>query len=518
MATNLGTRPSQERFLPDLRAFKSQVSKALESGHDLQTKESVTLLVRKLPLLENGKISSSLQNLSHDEAEEALHLFSEIGKDFLWLRLQTGLKEPPRQKILLSVDYLVPLKLLALAEAVCKTHPHVLSLPPSASLTTQFDRQELHGDHFPHPVYASGWDEEARQLSLFWKEASGTSFFGLDEFPATESHISRHLWEDSNQKKEDARIWDQKIKWSDLDWAVDFVQSPQIQVKIAGRRDLKAQSLVGQALTLLSEGRQSGILPGAFFDLRDLAYVANANALTEWSYDPEPPQRSLGIVQPSPQVEEKGRWGLPPLRLFGTDWSRTNAHRPYWRDGAPDHYISSNLLQAAQPKPGPIEKELYVASWGKEVDELIQRTPPLWKPYMGKEKFQGPLREYRERLALPAIRELQVFETLNFYQDRIQLLQETDAQVEFERLMFEPGLLMDRLLSGPDEGGAFARQLALFCKRGYSSFLHLGNRSAAAFMLEMNRRFLDQVATAQSIRPRSIPEAVAKEFLGRVPK
>ena len=508
-----GWRFTPERFTADLSSISAQVNEAISGGNVVQAKEAIALFVKQIPL-SGADNPAFIQKLSAEEAARVLDQLAQLGKDFLWSRVQAGRNDLARQKYAEAVDQLVAVKLLTLAYAIGETHPNPEGVPIPARMPIRSERIWVKSVNLSIQTYDEGWDDAAGQIGTYWEKIEEESnfygdFFGLYAFPTTEDAVMRHHWESSHERERSGE-WDQGIFWRDVQWTVEYVQKPRIQALIESYTpSLRGKSHLEKAMHLLGRGpAEPPILPPLFFHLRDLAFVTQATAQTEWQSE-SAPDRSAGIVH-YPKVSydsAQDMWSLSPSILFGTRWSETQAEKVVKGKGyRPDIYNLNNLFDDAQPKLSEEEKRMIYN------EHFLKRTLSRDRPYWSQvEVFKGTLREFREHLIPTAQRTLQPLETLALYAGQTQLFTDSRQRVQFQRLMFFPGLLTERLRS--DGGPSLARRLAAFARDGYVFATEINDISMRAFFLETNRRFLAHVQWVRIHYPGVLPDNIEGAFL-----
>lgn len=158
-----------------------------------------------------------------------------------------------------------------------------------------------------------------------------------------------------------------------------------------------------------------------------------------------------------------------------------------------------------------VNKETYDPLKEQERVRLLPNDLIIKDPYAesltGIEKLT--LERLRSVFTLSGIKRLQLIETLSIFTEYSSLLGQEEYQRLFEKLMFEPNLLLDQLNINEYESRQFIKKLVDFVTTNYERFKKYERYKEMAFILRMNNQFANFVSYARDSHNFKIPADIA---------
>ncbi len=357
-------------------------------------------------------------------------------------------------------------------------------------------------------------------------------------------------------------------------WLLNHLQSPEIQAKIrsdypeAAALDPMSQAIYfayaqkngsSDRFSYISEERNSAIIPPSFFAIRSVSYLTNffIHSQPDFQIRKEPQIRDYRDrlwYHPSESLQfravphEKNQGILSPYWIehvnhFGESHRLYDLNNPHQFDQMVDIRFSKHDRSHIKDQLKKISKyrlllgdrkclgwsDLYsfyskIAIKRDLSNPYDDNTPDLGYRHrldshmiyaLDHDDIKPPLnyQDMRNLLSLSSHPELQIQQTLGFFRQNPNWLDNPQGQSFFKQLMFEPNLLMREFKNQPLKSGNLARQLADFCREHYHFYFNTGGLSNALYFLEMSQLFENHVRAAIVEFPDAFPEQPDFHFL-----
>lgn len=500
--------PSQSQFSEQCQEWQGHFAKANQQALYPQSKELIQDWVRKIPLSWLDASADWKSKISSEEAAAILKTLSLISEELLWAQLNLA-EQMNRDKTQDPENLFAIIKLLSIADAIAKEFKDSTGAHLQGLYQLNFDLLfEQSGSIL---LFDPELDEQVHRLKIYWDQADPIeerqerehlSFFGVEATPLLRG--DRLHYEEASKD-----CGKETFEWAYLSWIKKYLQTREGVEKIEAQFPEFAQkSLLVQAVTVLGK---KDFLPTGYEALSTLSWVSNA-LFQPFRNLGEKFQRNRGIET---VVSDKY---LSLCEVTGYEerqylFGQTNTDWLAWLSGA---YITSDTSKPRGNHPASIQIDSnYFVENGQDLPESllsIYGTNHTTPHFLGKteslvRKRLGPYlrheislesklgmnnEQMQDLLALSAIRELQVVETLAYFSNHLEILLQRDYQILFRNLIAQPPLLHEQLLRDP----SFAAKLASFARKGYEINQQVLNSQAAEFFLDLNRYFTASVRGA----------------------
>ncbi len=138
---------------------------------------------------------------------------------------------------------------------------------------------------------------------------------------------------------------------------------------------------------------------------------------------------------------------------------------------------------------------------------IVNKLNGLLSDTMSRERARGIL-------GISGIRDQQIIQTLSFFSRHSNLLFLPAYQRLFEKLIFDPTLLLDQLQHNEAAVTILIGELGSFCDRSFDNFYQISNMQGAAFALRMKQIFYDYAVFAKTKLNAKISDADLAKLTG----
>jgi len=412
------------------------------------------------------------------------------------------------------------------------------------------------------------WDNRKNQDSINPFENLGDnrflSFFGFERLPASsfqnrrEVNAKRYVKGDPGSSVSFG--WDWGIEWKDLKWAVktwltrDFVwkkilvfdqelanQSPTIQMMFF-LYDIDASSTPWMASLIERHKTKPDIFPRTFFALRDLSFTADFLLKNNWDAEEKlyPADRHKPFFATARYNSNNDGWSCGTLCPFSlksfTEFSDREQKtyikadpfylKPIEIPNSPQNFDGNFFLRQSQDLLPKFLKPFYhelksfaepLGSFGELLESdnhttFRRRIEPHAQLFLRPKDIHEDnllgLEESRELLSLSGLPSRQVAETLAFFKHQPALLQDPHYQLLFKKLMFEPPLLVNKLMEDPKNAERFIQEIAEFCQQGFTTYRTQNDIYGSTFFLEISDLFIRTLKTTSKSKKQAISSAI----------
>lgn len=556
-----------ETFLSEAASLQRRFEKAIENQNYELVQAAVLEWIERIPFQKREELFAILKP---EEAVSLLRTLSEIGKDYLYCTLMI---QPEKEEYPVSPrTALAFIKLLSFGRALSFAFAESggLRLP---NLYQNSMNLLLEGWSGSNHLFSPTLEEDLLILRAYWNKEEPPetrkelSFFGF-EYDAAANALpwrAREIFEtkEEQDKYAESDPW-LTIDWPDILWAEEYIQKPEIRQQILlldpelGAKPSRLQAFLtmyGDKSQEKIEGKQI-FLPQAFSDLFDLSFFVDfaigaptrqTKFLSGVYKSSIPPSRKLGIqINPSSighrlrNGEQYTTWSLRKT-IFGLHCAPTadvmielpqrhSQSSPTFHDRNFALQIAQDALPFDRESLFRIQEEseiLEQKGWSQSyyrhrlspAHRVLQFPNSGWSTRFNQVTkklsfhplaLEMPLQPMREKLGLSADPDLQIRETVAYYQKNQQLLENREEQILFKKLFFEPPLLLEFFLNHPQEAAKFTSFFEEFCQKGVRSYTELGNPLTAAFYLELTDKFQRFLSYFSAKHPELLPSYTPK--------
>lgn len=538
-----------EAFIPSIPDFPNDCMKWHEyfgriydqKDKDLvAARQMIYTWVRKIPISWISQPGIWKKSLTPQEAEALFPILAEIGLDLL--------RTAMNKKLLYSSDGFIEgweehnahcdsqdplslfstIKLLALTDAIAKDF--YKSTGADLPGLYQFDFDLLFEQSGSVLFFDPDLEDQVRHLKAYWDRTdppeerirrNHLSFFGVEAFPPGGTNIRIH------SVLRDSISCPITFEWPYLTWTANYLQRSS-QGEVSWEDVLKATM-------------DPAVMPPAYISLAELSWVSNSIFQYSSSYFPWGEKESAADLLPKLEPKDEKFKASSFARFWESD---PDCPEYIERSHENERYDCSSINGCIHHHPRDYEwpsKPKGALLFGGVVDsnaaiEASQDFPFSLRSIYGQRRWAsrfgssshsrerlriGPHLRYqlhlqaneeldeaqmRELLALSAVRELQVVETLAYFTKNPHLLAKRDYQILFRNLLFQPPLLIDQLLRTP----SLAYQLASFTKKRYLASEKFNDSQSSEFFLDINR-YLS--ATVDYLQPQTDVSSKEAGFL-----
>ena len=367
----------------------------------------------------------------------------------------------------------------------------------------------LNGFSFVMTVKDPRWTIALKEMQTFWqgkKNKKEPEFFQLSNYPPIGREAYRHIFQ-----SESDRAYSDNKHWSNAAGAPPYVKWPDLHLAFSNIYLLDEKTKD----TLLGwRQEQRSPLPKIFFDIRSVSFIthyffhgtfssSSINKLYKEHFN-ENTKKSDAISQGIGLRYEVSRYNLTSFRasysIFGQCVTLMSGNPEE------ENIIGINTIAAIHPS-----HHLGVSCEKTKLENLANNQIEL-HPYQNgtiplrqrndenneaiifpnQEKDNLNLETYRSLMYLSGNRDQQILETIAFFNEHPDYLQQKKFQILFKQLVFEANLLAEQL----DKSPRMVKVLAEFCKINFNRF-RKDDLSTASFILRINQGFQDH-ARAES--------------------
>lgn len=541
-------------ILKELNTVKERLHQANLQKDFVNGRLSIEMFVKKIPDID----SKLWDQIEPSQVREIIHTFTEISQEFVWSIISNAMNDEQRKGQLLPAEYLTQLKLLTLADKLSRTYHSELGfeLPSLFQPTFVFFLQNK-SPHFQ--FYNPDWEIELNQIKAYWKEheKKSVSFFGLEKFPAG-SFATSKLYKLFPVEVHDYLGPSNVLqRWGYIDWVLGYLEKPEVSEQIQKNHPHLIQySPMVKALYVLSDKFDLGLfpnlikekridlLPSTFFDLRDLSFLTDflvtipldshqkyiqddlSNGIR---FDVENYNRAHGTptIEACERVFEYTAFidhDYETDRIyFDSDWQNQYGTKvtAVKRD---NHFRQTSGYPIAKREKGEEFESLYSKKSETNApvqSERIRLSPNLIvsNAFIERDLFsnrllsQISLSELREFLELSSFEDLQVEDTLGYYNRNAHLFADVKQRMAFKNLMFDAGLLEAEFHQHPMDSAKLSESLSNFCESNYGLALEFLDWEGAIFFLEMNLYFENYTRGVQKAFPANFPPDFVPSFM-----
>lgn len=556
--------------LQDAIQLHRRLGEEIEKSNHEMIRLAALEWIEILPLLEQEQWKALL---TPEEGAALLEQLAEIGKDFAYSNMQISQEgsilyfgdnpAPPR-------DSLAMIKLLTLGHALSAAFADKGGVLLPRLYQKNMDLL-LEGTSGSSHLFDPKQDEELRALRDYWRKAEpietrhDISFFGFEWIPSAANNRVQYVFNSEGKrwifeteeglKKAGEDLAFSKADWSDLQWIEQYIQKPEIADKLSCDPDLAGKPPKIQALILTQ--KRSGLLPAAFYSLYDLSVLVDFTMRGGHVHIGQNTERKQGIhgkFYPHRfmiEHQEYQAW-TTETQLFG-EHIPANTYNCIGPDSS--HLPDANFpLMRSQDSLSPEHEALYhsqqwiepcegITGWSHSrfrtrvsPSSRLTEFPRKLLPFPDDPsivRFENtkenavasgkghpidlPLQEMREKLALSAIPSLQIRETLAYYQENKELLENREDQILFKKLFFEPLRLNDFFIAHPEEREKLISRFEEFWQTGAHTYADLGKPLVASFYLAIGHLFGQYLShlNPEWLPPRIDPAAELRTLIHR---
>lgn len=521
--------PKPDTLAHDLENDLQRIKKIQETSQTLELNEAIAEIVQRLPFPQD---SSFWAVFDPNQVDPLLEQLLDLGKEHLHAIIKANQAQPHREFQLQPKTYLVQTKLLVLTDFLIRTFKKEPLRLYQRSLELFFGDNGSRYFHLMDPE----WDRQFVKMRAYWysvydRHQWQESFFGVETYPAVTWDTGRHVWETTDLKEANRDNYhDKRHEWSDVVWATDWVQKPEVTKSIHLHYPMIAnKSPAYQAVFAMSdqfddaqEGIRSSerptILPRFFFIARDLSlslnYLLQGSLSHNTDWVPNRPLFTIDTVRVSASL-------YPPLRMV---WHLKAIVMPEkWSGIEEENLENKEDLRKNTPLFVPEDTHFKLTSSTLPDENLWEvytenrnehRLNKLYWSDVNQFFHIGlPLDETRKLLSLSVVKELQIQELFGYFAPRSYLLTKPSYQTYFKWMLFEPGLLDQELSQEPEASAQLVNRLVEWISTNVALYRNLGDFETVNFFLYINDALQKNILLHQELQPKDFPPDYRAPFL-----